>query len=64
MLEEEQIDSESSDSPDWSELTVDEPADDLFETPLVETTIPAEPETEIEDWEESADRVTPVSGTN
>ena len=67
MRDEEQIDSvssDSSDSPDWSELTGDEPADDLFETPLVETTIPAEPETEIEDWEESADRVTPVSGTH
>jgi len=67
MRDEEQIDSDSSDSSDssdWSELTVDEPADDLFETPLVETTIPVEPETEIEDWEESADRVTPVSGTN
>jgi hypothetical protein len=67
MRDEEQIDSvssDSSDSPDWSELTGDEPADDLFETPLVETTLPAEPETEIEDWEESADRVTPVSGTH
>ena len=61
MFHEEQID---SDSQDWSEFTIEEPADAQFETPLVETTIPAEPEWENEDWDESADRVTPVSGTN
>ena len=64
MFDEEQIDFDSPDSSDWSELAVDEPADVEFETPLVDTSSPAEPEMENKDWDESADRVTPVSGTN